>query len=81
VAAFVAELAVFAPKAKGSVASDLSVSAYEAEAAARGFRMNVRANTSGYRDKDAAAALEQEAEGLLEKTVSACRAVREATGG
>jgi formiminotetrahydrofolate cyclodeaminase len=81
IAAFMGQLAAFAPKARGSVASDLSVAAFEAEAAARGFSMNVRANTSGYKDRAAAAALDGEAAALLEKTLAACRAVREATGG
>ena len=81
IAAYAEELAQFAPSAKGSVASDLAVSAYEAEAAARGFVLNVRANTGSLKDKAAAGALDAEAAGLLEKVLDAARRVREVVRG
>ena len=73
---FIAELAEFAPKAKGSVASDLAVSAYESEAAARGFMLNVRANTSALKDKAKAAALDSENQALLDQTLEGAQRVR-----
>ena len=81
IAAFIAELAEFAPKAKGSVSSDLAVSAYESEAAARGFMLNVRANTSMLKDKSAAGPLEAEAAKNLELLLAGAKRVREVVHG
>lgn len=81
IAAFIAELAEFAPKAKGSVASDLAVAAYESEAAARGFMLNVRANTSMLKDKAAAGPMEGEAARQLETVLAGTKKVREVVNG
>lgn len=81
IAAFIAELAEFAPKAKGSVASDLAVAAYESEAAARGFMLNVRANTSMLKDKAAAGPMEGEAARQLEAVLAGTKKVREVVNG
>lgn len=81
IAEFVGQLAEFAPKAKGSVASDLSVAAFQSEAAARGFLLNVKANTGSLKDREAAGRLEAEAGALLEKVLDGVRRVREAAHG
>lgn len=81
IAGFIGELAEFAPKAKGSVASDLAVAAYQSEAAARGFLLNVRANTSMLKDKAAAGPMEAEAATQLEAVLAGTKKVREVVNG
>jgi formiminotetrahydrofolate cyclodeaminase len=81
IARFAEELAAFAPKAKGSVASDLAVAAYEAEAAGRGFLLNVRANTGSLKDRVTAERLDSEAAKNLETLLAATARVREAVRG
>lgn len=57
------------------------MAAYQSEAAARGFLLNVRANTSMLKDKAAAGPMEAEAATQLEAVLAGTKKVREVVNG